>query len=231
MTYFKSGYLGKKYDSDYAADIKTYQSLTLEQKLSDFHQLLFGLKYLADQGILHGDLKPENVFVKKGKTIKRVHIADLGGACRVNSKSPLIEDNFHFGRGYTPSYAPKTDMDLADKFITKHDKKNLVEVEKKRDVFAMGFILYQALSAGRPPFKFNSMTGHPLLLTYQEIKDKSIPKEIRDLIKEMLNADYKARPTAAEAFNRLNDYISKNHPKLHDKLEKEIQRGYPGSNG
>ncbi len=230
MTSYKSGYLGKKYDSDYATDIKKYKSYASEQKLSDLHQLLFGLKYLADHDILHGDLKPENVFVKTGrKGIKRVHIADLGGACQVDAKLPNIENSFLLGRGFTSWYAPKGDMNAANRFIIGRNKQSLIEVEKKRDVFAMGFLLYEALTGGKLPFKFDS-SGYPILSTYNEIKDNSIPEEIIGLIKKMLMPDYKARPTAAEAFKRLDDYIAKKHPELHERLEKEIERHYPGSN-
>ncbi len=220
------GFLGKKYDGDYENDINKHKSVPFGERLREFHQLLGGLKYLADHDILHGDIKPGNIFVKNTREgLKLVHIADLGGACRATDTVSLkdIAD-----RVCTPFYTSGKDLDLSEEFQNKNQRNQLIELEKKRDVFAMGMTFYEALTGGKSPFKHN-FSGFPILSGYQEIQDKSIPVEIKNLIREMLNADYKDRPSADNAFKILDDYMKMNYRKYHTEIQEKIKAEYPGT--
>ncbi|GAA6172045.1 hypothetical protein NBRC116592_17150 [Colwellia sp. KU-HH00111] len=61
-----------------------WKSLSYEQKLDFFQDICFGVNSLHNQGVVHGDLKPQNILVdKKGKP----KISDFGVASDSGDKS------------------------------------------------------------------------------------------------------------------------------------------------
>lgn len=53
------------------------QPLSSEEAREKFVDCLRGLHYLHQHGVIHGDIKPQNLLMSKGGTIK---IADFGAA-------------------------------------------------------------------------------------------------------------------------------------------------------
>lgn len=213
------GFLGKKYDGDYLSDIEKNSSVPFSDRLFEFHQLLYGLKYLAEHNILHGDLKPGNILVKREPDgTKSVHIADLGGARDITA---LDAYTIAFEGTWTSSYFPREDEKAIRSLASDATKQELIEVQRKRDVLEMGVILHQALSGGQKPYKLDA--GYrPILTHIKEITDKSVPVEIKNLIRSMLDPDYKKRPSAAEAFTVLDGYIKTHDPALHQKIQQKM---------
>lgn len=213
------GFLGKKYDGDYLSDIKKNSSVPFSDRLFEFHQLLYGLKYLEEHNIVHGDLKPGNILVKRESDgTKLVHIADLGGARDV---STLDVYTIAFEGTHTPSYFPREDEKASKQYARDATKNEQIIIQQRIDVFDMGVILYQALSKGNKPYELDSK-HRPILTQIEEIKDESVPKEIKDLIRSMRDPDYTKRPSATEAFTVLDTYIKTHHPTLHEKIQQKM---------
>jgi serine/threonine protein kinase len=61
-----------------------WKSLSYEQKLDFFQDICFGVKSLHNQGVVHGDIKPQNILVGKNGKPK---IADFGIASSSGDKS------------------------------------------------------------------------------------------------------------------------------------------------
>ena len=86
---------------------------------------LTGLQYSHDAGILHGDLKPENLLVNRAGISK---LTDFGQAHLFGTASA----------GGTPTYqSPEALIGRP--------------VDSRSDIYAMGVILYEVLT-GEPPF-------------------------------------------------------------------------------
>lgn len=235
----KYGYLSiGLYDKTYAKEAKI--APTLENYLFGFHQLLFGLHCLGEQDILHGDIKPENILVMQtAEGHQLVHLADFGGARNARKITTLRRLAGGAGSSaITPSYAPLEDIELAQRFVKQNQREQLIELEKKRDVFALGAVLYFGLT-GKKPFQTDERKipgqlkshGFPILSTYQEINPaiadtaerqaliEQIPQVVKDLIKNMLDPDYAKRPSHAQALHILESTLQTQYPVLFQKIQ------------
>ena len=122
--------------------------MPLADSVSVVMQLLDGLAYAHEQGVVHRDIKPSNLIVtSKGK----VKITDFGVA-RLES-SELTQVGTVIG---TPSYmSPEQFMGLA--------------ADARSDVFAVGVMLYELLSGQRP------FTGSMESLAYRICHEEPTP--------------------------------------------------------
>ena len=141
-------------------------------------QLLSALRYLHDHGVVHRDIKSENI-IYNGKYIK---IIDFG-------TSKHFDPLKHMGdlKGTVYYVAPEV--------ITK-------KYNEKCDVWSAGVLLFILLT-GNPPFtgdKDQEIFGNILKQNYSmNIDDvEEISDEAKDIVKQMLTFDHLKRPSAKE---------------------------------
>ncbi len=110
-------------------------------------QLLDALGRLHEQGLIHRDIKPDNLMVLDGSPSSdgspRVKLLDFGIAksLRDRSNQKLTQDGTVFG---TPEYmAPEQALGLPD------------AVDHRADLYAVGAVLYEGFT-GLPPFTGSS---------------------------------------------------------------------------
>jgi serine/threonine protein kinase len=105
--------------------------LTLIQKLDILVQLCTGLHYAHEQGIVHRDVKPANIWLMEDGTIKLLDfgIAKIASSAMTSAGSVV---------GSASYMAPEQ---VAGK-----------EIDGRADVFSAGVVLYEMLS-GRKPFE------------------------------------------------------------------------------
>jgi hypothetical protein len=150
-------------------------------------QLLQGLAAVHAGGVVHRDVKPENVLVSTIRGQLSLKLTDFG-VSRLSYGASLTKMTSLIG---TPEYmAPE----LAD-----HDS-----ATPAADLYSAGIVLYEML-AGRTPFE----GGHPLAVLRRQVEQPpppipGVPAELWAQLELLLAKDPRSRPgSAGEALDRL----------------------------
>ncbi|CAN5307790.1 hypothetical protein BH10PLA2_BH10PLA2_27630 [soil metagenome] len=146
-------------------------------------QLAAGLASLHRKGLLHGDLKPDNIMLLPGNGVR---IVDMGSAHRPGENKRLLEKGYIMG---TPDYlAPELCTFQANTTVSS-------------DLFSLGVVLYEML-AGRLPYSAGD-TGHTLRCHRDCLPDSlpltahPLPNALIDLLYRLLDARPESRPSAS----------------------------------
>lgn len=165
---------------------QTFEESTAKQI---FYQIIRSVQFLHDNGIVHADLKPENVIVDESSDQIHVKVIDFGFSCASNTELSV----------------PKFTLDYAA-------PESLLPgvVKEMRDIWSLGIILYMML-CGVNPFK-----TYDIPFMYQKKEErimakiregrintinenwKNLRNELKYLITQMLSVDEKLRPTIDE---------------------------------
>jgi ABC-type oligopeptide transport system substrate-binding subunit/DNA-binding SARP family transcriptional activator len=143
--------------------LRSHGPQALEDVVKITRQVCAGLAYAHGQGIVHGDLKPENIVITPAGLVK---LTDFGLARSVASR--LTAEGMLAG---TVSYlAPE--VALGQRY------------DGRADLYSLGVILYE-LNAGRLPFE----AGDPLGLISQHLNAPVVPPRAwNPLLPDGLNA-------------------------------------------
>lgn len=224
------GYLGPKYDKDYDS-FMNYQCrfLPFTELLIDFHQLFAALAKLEQVGVLHGDIKLQNIFIRiDANGFRLVHLADFGTSVipHILQEEQLIE--VMSNRGLTEDNCCMEDLTKSEEALGKRDFQNVIAIEKKGDVFALGSTLHTMLTRSSP-YPITQDYKNDLTKPYKQISRADVPNEIKILIEEMVHPNYIRRPSAIEAFQRYELFLQQHHPAIYENILMKIQAEYPGS--
>jgi predicted ATPase len=147
-------------------------------------------------GVVHRDVKPENIMVRADGYVK---VLDFGLARRLPTLA--LPDPY---RG--PDTEPGMMMGTAA-YMSPEQARGL-PVDSASDIFSLGLVLYQ-LSTGRHPFESDSELGTLYAIATRPVVppsewDSGLPAALDALIDGMLQKDARLRPSAAEVEAALN---------------------------
>jgi PAS domain S-box-containing protein len=158
-----------------------------------------GLAAAHAEGIVHRDVKPDNVYLHRGRDGEVVKILDFGIA-KLMSDTGEVPVEALTGTGHmigTPTYMSPERLQGAP-------------YDGRADVYSVGVMLYELLT-GRPPFGVTGstpwetvrahLTVHPAPL--REL-DPALPEQLEGLALATLSKKPDERPTAAELAEKLD---------------------------
>jgi serine/threonine-protein kinase len=128
-------------------------SLNWREALHFITQILQGLKHAHSRGIIHRDIKPQNVMVLRDGSVK---VTDFGIARSTTSQSTLTQEAIGSVHYISPEQARGS------------------HVDERSDIYSAGVVLYEMLT-GRLPFEGEN----PVSVALQHIN--SIPAAPREL--------------------------------------------------
>ena len=179
------------------------------QALNIIKQLLNALQCAHEHGIIHRDVKPENIYlVKRDNTDDFVKLIDFGIAHSSNKAMPtLTQTGELFG---TPQYL-SPEQARGD------------EIDNRSDLYSCGIILYEMLT-GEPPFRSSNFIE---LLNMQVFTPAPhLPKDIAQhqvldlIVQKLLRKDREDRyPTASAVIEDLDNVLFMLNAASPDKAE------------
>jgi serine/threonine protein kinase len=152
---------------------ETVPSLDLTRRW--FTQVAAALDHAHSKGIVHRDVKPDNIIIAHGED--NATIVDFGIALTADDVKKLTKVGYAIG---TPAYMSP-------------EQANGEDLDKRSDIYSLGITLYETLA------------GHlPNAGGYQPISDsnEAIPPAIDDLIKQCLVPERNGRIQSAADFIR-----------------------------
>lgn len=158
-----------------------------------FRDVASALAFLHGIGVVHGDLKPENLMLSTSSSSDAaVKIVDFGSAQTLDSP-PLSSD-----RGWTPAYCPP---EMIDK------RRRPQYIQPSMDMWAVGVILYIGLT-GVHPYDLTGQASdeevEKAILSKQPIPLRNSPitahlsESAIDLLEKLIHFDRSSRLTAHE---------------------------------
>ena len=164
------------------------RQLALPETLRIATQIALALAHAHGTGLVHTALKPENVLLdNRGNVL----LSDFGVA-RLVALPPLPQPA---GR------SPRVVVDLGDQAYRAPETSAASAPEAPADAFALGAVLYEMLSGKAPRQK----APVPSLLRPE------CPRQLDDLIEQLLDDDAARRPTLAAAAARLQALLDSQH--------------------
>ena len=162
-------------------------------------QLLAALNAAHVTGVVHRDLKPDNIFITRDKAAPggiRVKVLDFGIAKLCGDQVPAKAKTKGGAILGTPAY------------MAPEQCKGGMDIDSRADLYAVGCILFELL-AGRPPFVAEG-GGETMAMHIYEVPPllsdhvKSLPPELEALVAKMLTkAPDDRTPSAAWALAAL----------------------------
>ena len=145
-------------------------------------QIMRGLSHAHSRGVIHRDIKPQNIMVLRDGSVK---VADFGIACLADAHQTLAQEALGSVHYISPEQAKGERLDA------------------RSDIYSAGVVLYEMLT-GRLPFEGNSAVSVAIQhlssvpLSPREL-NPDIPEALELICMKAMNADLNKRYQSADA--------------------------------
>jgi hypothetical protein len=162
---------------------------SIERALDIAIQICSAVGHAHRLGIVHGDIKPQNVFVSADG---RVKVADFGIASAL-SAAPVVEGEILWG---TPEYFSP-------------EQAAGENVSPASDVYSIGVLIYEMLT-GHPPFEAETGIGVALKHLREEPVplrqlNPGVPLQVEQIVRKVMAKEPAARYRTADQLGRILD--------------------------
>lgn len=181
-------------------ELRSTSRVSLFRTLKILIPVCDALSYAHSVGIIHRDIKPDNIFINQSPEGEVVKVLDFGIAKLIGAESGVIAGEQLTGTGLivgTPAYMPP-------------ERLSGKPYDGRADVYSVGIILFQMIT-GQLPFAEaqNSLWELILAHTTREVPSlraytQNIPEELEALVCAALAKTPESRPSARELAHQLS---------------------------
>lgn len=176
-----------------SVSMETIAALPEEKKLIIMKVFIHCLMQIGHSGVVHGDLKPNNLLIKE--TLPGIYTLKL-----IDFDASFLETELPSPNDIqcdTVYMAPEVFL-----YMMEED----VKVGTKSDIFSAGIIFHQYLCNALPVFPAEYDCIYEAVLDGAEPElNSSIPPHFASIIKKMLEPDYEKRVSAEEVYDLLTN--------------------------
>jgi serine/threonine protein kinase len=173
--------------------LKREQELTIDSFFKIFSQVLAGLKFCHQKGIVHRDIKPSNILITN-KEIKpdSIKLVDFGIAKVLPESESSID------------HLTQTGELLGSPLYMSPEQCRGADIDARTDLYSLGCVMFEALS-GKPPFQGKSaietlmmQCSNPTPTLYEATGDAQLTEQLDAFIKKAMSKDREDRFHNAE---------------------------------
>lgn len=179
-----------------------------QEKYKLLLQLVLGLKPLHSLGVIHGDLKPDNILIQREGDGWKIMLIDMNDCYPVGNPNPPQEvigtPDYYSPELYKyNTYEIEDPEDPVETALVESMAKDLTT---KSDIFALGVIFCEFFTGKRPIIDAEDVNYHYDAANKGIIKfPTSVPAKFAALLAKMLDKDHNNRPSITQ----LGDEIKK----------------------
>lgn len=172
---------------------KVAGSLSVDEKLLISRVIMYSLMPFEANGIIHADIKPENIFLERRDNHWTSRVIDF-------ESSFYADDPPACGliTGTEPYYSPE----LADYNNEDHHSSD-VRLTTKSDIFALGVVLFELFFGYYPSVTEGEYLYESVLKGKVPAFPADAPEKLCRLIKRMIDCSPEKRPSVMETVNEL----------------------------
>ncbi|HET7041966.1 MAG TPA: protein kinase, partial [Gemmatimonadales bacterium] len=163
-------------------------TLSAAATLGIARQLAQALAVAHEQGVIHRDIKPQNLLLDAAGVLK---VMDFGIATLAGATSTITQAGMVVG---TPAYMAPEQL-LAE------------TVDARSDLYAVGVVLYECLTGELPHMALNNVSLIAKVLNNVPMppgeRNPEVPPLLSSLVMRLLHKEAGARPQSAEELGRL----------------------------
>ena len=172
--------------------IKKRTVLSTPASLLILYQVCQGLKYAHDRGVIHRDIKPDNILISKRGDVKLCDFGIAGG--QPGKDEPLTNTGVVMG---TPAY------------MSPEQLKSAKYLDIRSDIYSLGVAFYQMITGCKPfPSVFSKETVEKItkgIFPKPEKENPDIPACFRQIIRKTMNRKIQKR---YQDLGELIDYLA-----------------------
>ncbi len=191
--------------------LRTYvgdRAITMDRRISWLAQIAEGLEAAHLRGLVHRDVKPENVMVCNDGTVK---LMDFGGVKKMDEEKKPASTH--------PTFVTRAGMVVGTPMYMAPEQAIGESLDGRSDQFAWGTLAYELLSGGIHPIHTNNPKNLPPAFAVIQRHPKpisdvapEIPADIREIITRAMKKSREERyETMGEIASALRRYLKLKH--------------------
>lgn len=167
--------------------LDTHTSITFSEKVGLVRQICEGLRHAHAHGVLHRDMRPDNVIVPRGGPLKIVNF----DCSRIEGED-------------LPTIASRVGRHLDQRYVAPEVWNEPGAVSRAADIYATGVILFELLTGQVPYSKIRDVFNASGLPKLPRQIDTSLPVDVDEVVRRMCAFDPGDRyPSLDEAIEDL----------------------------